>query len=332
MSKHSPNKRRSPKEIKKVLVLGGAGFLGSNLVRYCLAKGAKVVVVDSLHPLFKSVKTNLKNVIDEITFIKGDIRDADLLKKVIPGQDIIFNCAAQTSHPISLQDAILDTEINCLGNLRVLSAVKDYNPEAVILYTSSSTVVGKAIHDIIDEHHGEKPLEIYSANKGVAEKYYRIYNNLYGLKTIVLRFANLYGPFGKNYPEFGFVNYFINQSARGKTIQIYGEGNQSRNLMFVDDASDIMWRAVEEPKLIGESYFAAHHEHFNVRQIAEIVAKTFKSKPPKLIPWPEMRKKIEVDNVLISSARLHYLTGWRPKYSLAEGLKLTKKRMLSKSY
>jgi len=306
--------------------------LGSNLVRHCLANGAKVTVVDSLDPIFKSTKASLKNVADKITFIKGDIRDAEMLKKVIPGQDIIFNCAAQTSHPISLQDAILDTEINCLGNLRVLSAVKDYNPNAVILYTSSSTVVGKAIHDVIDEHHGERPLEIYSANKGVAEKYYRIYNNLYGLKTIVLRFANLYGPFGKNYPEFGFVNYFINQSARGKTIKIFGEGNQTRNLMFVDDASDIMWRAIEEQKLVGESYFAAHHEHHNVRQVAEAVAKTFKSRPPKLIPWPEIRKKIEVDNVQISSARLHYLTGWKPKYDLAKGLQLTKKRMYSKSY
>ncbi len=313
-------------ESKRVLILGGAGFLGANLTRYCLDRGAIVTVLDSLDPVFKSTHESLAKVADRIIFAKGDIRDENLLAKAIPDQDIIFNCAAQTSHPISLQDCVLDTDINCIGNLRVLTAIKDYNPNAVVVYTSSSTVTGKG-SGVIDENHSEKPLDIYSANKGVAEKYYRIFHNIHGLKTITLRFANLYGPLGKNYPEFGFVNYFINQAKLGNAIKIYGDGNQTRNLMFVDDACEIMWESAHRLKLVGETYFAAHYDHYSVKDIAETVVRIFGSGSVEFIPWPPMRKKIEVDNVIISSARLYGLTGWRPTYNLIDGLRLTQKRM-----
>ena len=311
-----------------ILIFGGAGFLGANLVRHCLqqAPGAKVTVVDSLEPSMKSTTDSLKAVADKITFIKGDIRDAELLKQVVPGQDLIFNCAAQTSHPRSFEDPIFDAEVTCIGNLRLLTAMRDYNRDAVIVYPSSSTVVGKAVGDVIDESHGEKPLDIYSTNKGVAEKYYRVFHQVYDIKSVVLRFANLYGPFGKNDPAFGFVNYFIGQVNEGKPITIYGEGEQTRNVMFVDDATDIMWQAAFRPELIGEVFFATHYDHHSVKGIAESIIAVFGKGKIEFIPWPDIRKRIEIEKVMISSARLHYLTGWKPRYSLKEGLTLTKER------
>lgn len=319
----------TPKSAKKrVLIMGGAGFLGSNLVRRVLREpNVSVTVVDSLDPAFKSSRDTLKDVEDRITFIQGDMRDAELLKKVIPGVDIIFNTAAQTSHPLSLENPVFDAEINCIGNLKVLLAVKEHNPGATIVYPSSSTIVGKAIGDVIDENHGEKPLDIYSANKGVAEKYYRIFHKVYDLKTVVLRFANLYGPYGKNDPSFGFVNFFIHQAAQGKPITLYGTGEQTRNVMFVDDATDIMWHAAHEPKLIGDSFFAVHHDHHSVKEIAEAIVDVFGTGSIDFIPWPDIRKRIEIEKVMFSSARLHYLTDWRPKHTLREGLQKTKEVM-----
>lgn len=316
------------KQVKKnILILGGAGFLGANLVRRCLQEpGVNITVVDSLDQAFKSSLSSLEEVADKIKFIQGDIRDDKLLKEIIPNQDIIFNCAAQTSHPQSLKDAIFDTEINCIATLKVLTTIKDLNPEAVIVYPSTSTVVGKA-KTFIDENHFEKPLEIYSANKGVAEKYHQIFHTMHNIKTVVLRFGNLLGPFGKNHPDFGFINYFINQVAEGKRITIFGEGQQKRNPMFVDDATEIMWRAAHDQRLIGGVYFAAHNEHHSVRDIAFAIVKVFNGQDPEFIPWPDMRKLIEVDNVNISSVRLYLLTGWQPKFSLTEGLKITKQRM-----
>jgi len=314
--------------MKNILILGGAGFLGANLARRCLRESdVNVTVIDSLEPAMESTLDSLAEVKDKIKFIQGDMRDVELLKKEIPDKDIIFNCAAQTSHPKSLQDPVFDAEINCIGNLRVLNAVRDYNPQAVIVYPSSSSIIGKAVGDVIDESHGEKPLDIYSANKGVAEKYYRIYNKIYDLKTIVLRFANLFGPYGKKSPAFGFLNYFINLAVEKKPITIYGDGDQTRNVMYVDDAADIMWLAAQEPKLIGEAYFAVHHDHYSVKEIAETIADVFGGEI-KSIPWPDVRKRIEIDKVKISGQRLFNLMNWKPKYSLREGLELTKKIML----
>lgn len=315
------------KDEKNVLIFGGAGFLGANLVRRCLNDGASVTVVDSLEPMLKGSKESLKAVLGKITFIQGDIRDDKLLKKVIPGQDIIFQCAAQTSHALSIEKPIFDTEVNCIGNLKILAALRDYNKDAVIVYPSSSTMIGKAVNDVIDETHGEKPLDIYSANKGVAEKYYRIFSKVYDLKTVVLRFANLYGPLGRNDPMFGFANYFIQLANADSTVQIFGSGEQSRNVMFVDDAIDAMLTAVSKPELFGEAYFATHPDHYTVREMAEVIVEVFGRGKIKYIPWSDMRKRIEVEKVLFSSARFSSLTGWRPKYSLEEGLKLTKERM-----
>ena len=197
----------------KVLIIGGAGFLGSNLVRRCLAEYyCEVTVLDSLDPHLHSTTGNLQDVWSKIRFIRGDIRDETVLAEVVQGQDVIFNCAGQTSHPLSMQYPLLDAEINCLGNLKLLEAVRLLNKDAVVVYTSSSTVIGKALYELVDEDHWERPLEIYSANKGVAEKYYRIYHSFHDLKTVVLRFANLFGPYGKAHPEFGFINYFIHLS------------------------------------------------------------------------------------------------------------------------
>jgi len=296
-------------------------------VRKSLAENAEVTAVDSLEPLLKSTLDSLEPVLPRINFIKGDIRDQQLLKQVVPGQDIIFNCAAQTSHPLSVQNPVLDTEITCIGQLRVLEAMRDYNPQAIFVYPSSTTVVGKAVGDLIDENHGEKPLDIYSANKGVAEKYCRIFHTVYNLKSVVLRLPNLYGPLGKNDPAFGFVNYFIHQAAADNAIEIWGEGLQTRNVMFVDDATDIMWQAASEPKLIGETFFAVHHDHHTVHEVAEAIVDVFGRGQIELKPWPDFRKRIEIERVLFSGAKLHDHTNWRPKHSLSEGLKLTKQRM-----
>lgn len=314
--------------IEKILVLGGAGFLGANLVRRLLREpGVEITVVDSLDPRFLSTRQALRSVEDQIEFIQGDIRDETLLKKIIPGKSIVFQLAAQSSHPYSLEHPIEDAEINCIGNLRVLQAIKAYNPKARVVFSSSSTAIGKAVGDVIDEAHGEKPLDIYSANKSVAEKYYRIFHRVYDIPTVVLRFANLYGPCGKHDPAFGFVNYFIYLTSSGKPIQLFGEGEQTRNVMFVDDAADILWLAAHEPGLVGETFFAAHQDHHSVKEIAESIVKTFGQGKIEQVPWPDLRKRIEIEKVMISSARLHYLTGWKPKYGLREGLELTKKRM-----
>ncbi len=309
-----------------ILIIGGAGFLGVNLARRCLTEpGVKVTVLDSLEPRLRATTDHLRPVWEQIRFVRGSMNDEHLVAEAVQGQNVIFNCAAQTSHPLSLQEPLFDAEINCLGNLKLLEAVRHLNRNAVVVYASSSTVIGKAVGETVDETHGERPLDIYSANKGVAEKYYRIYNRVYDLKTVVLRFANLYGPYGKGFPEFGFVNYFIHLAWTGQEIRIFGAGQQTRNVLYVEDAADILLRAAAEPRLVGEVFFAAHEEHLPVVDIAQRIVRTFGRGTLTQIEWPEERRRIEVDSVRISSAKLREITGWRPRFSFDEGLAQTKR-------
>jgi UDP-glucose 4-epimerase len=314
-----------------VLVIGGAGFVGVNLVRRCLGEpGMKISVLDSLDPLFHSTKDNLKDILDRIEFIQGDLRHEKLLAEVVRGRDVIFNCAAQTSHPLSLKYPYLDAEINCLGNLKILETVRLYNPGATVVFTSSSTIVGKAQHPVVDEDHPEGPLEIYSANKGVAEKYYKIYHTAHGLKTVCLRFANLYGPFGKEHPDFGFINYFIGQARNNQEICIFGDGAQKRNVMYIEDAAEILLLAAREPRLFGSALFATGDEHLSVREIAERIVSVYKLGKIIHVDWPDGRKRIEIDNVTISSKRLREISSWRPRYDFETGLRKTRDIMVGR--
>jgi UDP-glucose 4-epimerase len=309
----------------KVLIIGGAGFLGSNLVRRCLSENScQVTVLDSLEPLVHSSTQNLQEVWSKIRFIRGDIRNETLLAEIVQDKDLIFNCAAQTSHALSIQYPLLDADINCMGSLKLLEAVRLLNKDAVVVYSSTSTVIGKALNEIADEDHPERPLEIYSANKGVAEKYYRIYHSHYDLKTVVLRFANLYGPFGKGYSEFGFINYFIHLAWTNQQIKIFGQGNQTRNVMYVEDATDILWHAAHDPRLIGETYLATAAQHLTVREIAETIVNIFQRGQVTHVEWPDTRRRIEIGHVKLSSARLRAITNWEPRYDFISGLQKTK--------
>jgi len=309
----------------KILIIGGAGFVGSNLVRRCLSqKSVQVTVLDSLDPLMHSTTQNLQEVWSKIRFIRGDIRNETLLADVVQDQDVIFNCAAQTSHSLSIQYPLLDADINCLGSLKLLETVRLLNRDAMVVYTSTSTVIGKLNTAIADEDHPERPLEIYSANKGVAEKYFQIYNMHYDLKTIVLRFPNLYGPFGKYYPEFGFINYFIYLAWIDQQIKIFGKGEQTRNIMYVEDATDILWKVVNEPGLVGDIFFATGPEHRTVGEITREIVKVFQKGKVAYVDWPDERRRIEIGSVRLSCDKLQAATGWRPRYDFKSGLQKTK--------
>lgn len=305
----------------RILIIGGAGFLGSNLVRFCLRQpDVRVTVMDSLEPQLKATTAHLMPIWDRIRFVRGSLLDSAVLSEVVQGQDIIFNCAAQTSHPLSIQDPLFDAEINCLGNLKLLETIRLLNRTAIVVYTSSSTVIGKATGELIDETHSEKPLDIYSANKGVAEKYYRIFHRVHDLKTVSVRLPNLYGPFGKGLPEFGFVNYFIHLSTEGETIRIFGDGRQLRSVLYVEDAAEALWIAARTPGLFGEAWFAAHDEHLSVAEIAAAIVKKTGTGSVVHIPWPDDRRRIEVDAVRISSDRFRQISGWVPRHSFLQGL------------
>ncbi len=315
---------------KEVLITGGCGFIGSNIAHELLKQGAKITIFDLMEPDFHNNElydnlANIEDIKDKVKLIKGDIRDINLLKEEVKNKDIIFHCAAHTSHPQSLKNPFLNLDINCKGTLNLLESARMYNDKVKIVYCGSSTQIGQKVSDVIDEKHPEFPRDIYSANKMAAEKYNLIYHYVYGMNTTILRLANNYGPRAFIHsPNFGFINYFIGLALQNKDITIYGEGEQKRTVTFVDDTVNALLKAGVSKECVGNTMFIAREKDYSIKEIAENVIKVMKSGNIKFIPWPAERKAIEIGDTKIDTRKGKELLKWNPIWGLEAGLEKTK--------
>ncbi len=307
---------------KRVLITGGTGFIGSNLVRRCVELGAKVRVV--ARTLERA--SNLDGITDEIELVRGDVCKYEDMSKAVQGADIVFHLAAQTSHHVASETPVHDVEVNCIGTLNVLEAVRARAPEARVLMTGTVTAAGPAAVLPANEDQPCSPVNIYDANKLVCEKYMAIYGAVHGIHTVTLRLANVFGERQQlNNPQRGILNYMMGRAILGEPITVYGDGSLVRDYSYVSNIVDACMAAVEHDSTHGNFYVIGSGRGMAFRDMAAAVNDTVqevfgRNTTIDFVPFPESEKKLDAGDFIADTACFSGATGWRPSVSFEDGL------------
>ncbi len=311
---------------QKVLITGGLGFVGSNLAHVCLQHGAEVTIYDSLDTRSGGNLYNIKDFKGSVELVLRDILNLDGLSECVYGKNVIFSCAASTSHPFSMKNPWVDLDVNSKGVLNILEAVRRFAAEAKLIHVGTTTQFGKLIYKPADENHPEFPYDIYSANKSVSEKYVLLYAKAYQIPATVVRLPNVFGPRAAIHSaEFTFNNYFIGLALQGKKVTVYGDGEQLRNVLYIDDAVSALLGISQSAESNGEVFLACGDRHHSVREIAECTVRCIGAGEVVLVDWPESRRTLEVGDAIFTNSKLKAtLADWKPRTDLRMGLEATR--------
>ena len=307
---------------KKILITGGLGFIGSNLARKLVHFDNTVTVVDSLIPEYGGNLRNLHDLRDKIVVNLSDVRDPFSINELIKDQDYLFNLAGQTSHLDSMNDPFTDLDINAKAQLSILEACRKNNPNIRIVFASTRQIYGKPQYLPVDEKHPLNPVDVNGVNKIAGEQYHLLYNDIYGIRSSVLRLTNTYGPRMRiKDARQTFLGIWIRNLIEKKPIQVYGDGQQRRDYNFIDDALDALLITATEENAIGKVYNLGASDPINLEDTAKIMCQGVKGIHYELVPFPEDRKAIDVGDFTCDYSSFSSAFGWKPKIKFADGIK-----------
>jgi UDP-glucose 4-epimerase len=307
----------------RALVTGGLGFLGSNLARRLVELGARVTLVDCLHPGQGGLRHNISGIEHRLAVEIGDLRDEALLERVVPGHQVIFNLAGQTSHLDSMQDPQLDLELNCRAHLALLEAWRRLAPDAITVFASTRQIYGRPDYLPVDETHPLRPVDINGAHKLAGETYHRLYGDVYGLKASILRLTNTYGPRMRvKDARQTFLGVWISSALMGRPFEVW-DGEQLRDFAYVDDAVEGLLLAATHREAFGKVFnLSGAPPAMSLLETAKLLARLtgggFEVKA-----FPADRRRIDIGDYYADDSRFRRMTGWAPQVDLEKGLRRT---------
>ncbi|MBD3232732.1 MAG: NAD-dependent epimerase/dehydratase family protein [candidate division Zixibacteria bacterium] len=299
------------------LVTGGAGFIGSNIVKRLIDLGKKVRVIDNFS---SGGRANIEPHLDELELIEGDIRDFWTVAKAVEGVDYIFHQAALPSVPRSIDNPLTSNEVNINGTLNVLEAARFFGIKRLI-YASSSSIYGDTEVMPKRENMAPSPLSPYAITKLAGERYCQIFYRLYGLETVALRYFNVFGPHQNPYSQYSAViPKFITKLLAGKKPLIYGDGSQSRDFTFIENVVGANLLACETDECLGRVINIACGKEFTlnmlVRKLQEIIGSDIEIEYADSQPGDVQRSIADITDAE------KYL-GYKVQVGFEEGLKRT---------
>jgi len=307
------------RDYSRILVTGGAGFIGSHLVDRLLNEGFEVTVVDNLDT------GRLENLAQhhgrkEFHFIKGDIRDFDLINEMMRDVDVVFHEAALASVTLSVENPIVTNHINVAGTLNVLKASSDFNVKRFI-YASSAAIYEVSSSPKKKEDMILNPTSPYGVSKLAAENYVKIFHEIYGLETVSLRYFNVYGPrqsFNIQSAYGGVVTLFMNRLLRNMPLTIYGDGEQTRDFVYIQDVVEANMLTLNSKNAVGEAFNIGTGTRVSVNHVAEILKEITNRKKLKSIYADPRPNDIKHGYADISKAKR--ILGYNPEFPIEKGL------------
>ena len=318
---------------KKVLITGGAGFIGSNLVKKLIGLDVEVSIF-----IFEKEKIErLEGFERNINIIHGDLKNKQEVSNAIQGKDYLFHLAWQTDLKQSMISPQEDLENDIGGLINILECCKNENPDIKIIFASSVTVIGLTDKLPVNENVIENPLSVYEIHKLAAEKYLYIYNKIHGLKTCVLRLSNVFGEGQRiDNPGRGVLNFMIGRALRNEPLTVYGSGKFIRDYCHVQNYIDAFLLAALFDKTNGQVYVLGSGDGKTFNEMVEKIKQITESLINKNVkithmPFPGKENEINKRNFIADFSKFGQDTGWEPQISFEEGLRSTIKFYINKN-
>ena len=303
----------------RALVTGGLGFIGSNVARRLAERGADVTIVDSLVAGCGANRYNVRGT--SMRVVEADIGKPEAIRGAIEAADVVFNLAGEVSHLDSMLRPERDLEINAATQLRFLDAVAKWRRGVRVVYASTRQIYGIPEYLPVDERHPVRPVDFNGVHKFAATQYHTMLTRQGDLDAVALLLTNVYGPRQSlTAQNQGFLGVFLRKAMRGERLTVYGDGNQVRDPLFVDDCVDAFLKAAElvDPKL--RKLNVGGGQHVPLGDIANMVSRLAGLPPPNQIPFPDNLRKIDIGSYFTDSSAFQEATGWMPRVSIEEGL------------
>jgi UDP-glucose 4-epimerase len=311
---------------RTALVTGGLGFIGSNLARRLLAEGARVRVLDALTPGDGGNRFSLEGTEPSpaLSVVIGRADDPAAADAAVRGCDLVFHLAGKVSHIDSLARPVDDLMDNAATTVVLLDSCRRVNPSARVLIAGTRQVYGSPLRLPVDETHPLRPADYNGVSKIAAEFYARVAAERLGLATAVLRLTNVYGPRQLvAHSRASFTGWLVRKAVRGETLELYGTGQQRRDVLYVDDAVEAFLLAAEKIPGDGEAWNCGREDSVSLREFAETVVRIAGSGSIRVVPFPDERKRIDIGDFSTDARRLREASGWKPAVDLEEGLRRT---------
>jgi UDP-glucose 4-epimerase len=308
----------------RTLVTGGLGFIGSNLARRLADLGADVLLVDSLIPDYGGNLFNIAGIESRVRVNIADVRQESTMSYLVRDRDVLFNLAGQVSHIDSMKDPHTDLEINCRSQLTMLEACRKHNRRIRVVFAGTRQVYGRPAKLPVDETQLVRPTDINGINKAAGEYYHLVYNNVFGVRACSLRLTNVYGPRQLvRHNRQGFIGWFIRLAVEGREIEIFGDGSQVRDFVYVDDVADAFLRAGALDVCDGDVFNVGGSEPISHRDLAAMLIEVAGSGTMRFVDWPQDKKIIDIGSFYADSTKFSRATGWKPTVGLRDGLART---------